>query len=212
MTLSHCWGPIYNQPLKLLKRNLTRFESSIPRSLLPRSFKDAIRVTKALGYRFLWIDSLCIIQDSPDDMTRELKIMSLIYQHSVLTIAAADTPSSHHGILYHRPVQHCAHVQIQGRNLGSSSGTLYLRPECGLERIINLRINSFHRNFLKIKHTQAGCVWADTYAFLAGPLSQRAWTPQERALSTRILHYTAQQMVFECESGIRSEALPCFKS
>jgi hypothetical protein len=138
VTLSHCWGCVDRQPLKLLKRNLAQFKSSIPLELLPRSFIDAIRITKTLGYKLLWIDSLCIIQDSPDDMIQELRIMGAIYQGSDLTIAAADAIDSHHGILTPRPPQNCSSVRLPGSSLGASSGTVFLRPQGGICHNISL--------------------------------------------------------------------------
>jgi hypothetical protein len=65
-TLSHCWGT-KAMPERLLKENLQARFISIDYDKLPRNFRDAIGVVRRLGGRYLWIDSLCIIQDSVED-------------------------------------------------------------------------------------------------------------------------------------------------
>ena len=65
VTLSHCWGE--GKPLKLNKDNEPSMLESLTLSQLPLTFRDAVHVTRQLGFRYLWIDSLCIIQDSQED-------------------------------------------------------------------------------------------------------------------------------------------------
>lgn len=64
--LSHCWG-FLNDPICLTTDNLVAFQKEIPQSALCKTFRDAIDVTKSLGLDFLWIDSLCIIQNDSED-------------------------------------------------------------------------------------------------------------------------------------------------
>lgn len=59
VTLSHCWGR--NPVISLLDSNITEFQRSIPFESLSKTFRDAVEVTRSLGYQYLWIDSLCII-------------------------------------------------------------------------------------------------------------------------------------------------------
>jgi hypothetical protein len=56
--------------------------------LLPRTIQDSIKVTRFIGYHYLWVDSLCIIQDDPTDQERQLDMMDEIYSNASLTIAA----------------------------------------------------------------------------------------------------------------------------
>jgi hypothetical protein len=86
VTLSHCWGDV--QPLKTTMESLSRHQVELPLSTLPRLFKDAVQIVRALNYRYLWIDSLCIIQDSKEDWQREVSNMGEIYKHSVFVISA----------------------------------------------------------------------------------------------------------------------------
>lgn len=67
VALSHCWGPESHQPLRTVAGNLESLKVKIPESQLNKTFLDAIEVCRHLGVRYLWIDSLCIIQDSLED-------------------------------------------------------------------------------------------------------------------------------------------------
>lgn len=77
-TLSHCWGsrPIHT----LTTKTFPQFLDKLDKSLLPPTFRDAIIITRRLGYQYLWIDSLCIIQDSVEDWRKESSVMGKIYK------------------------------------------------------------------------------------------------------------------------------------
>lgn len=95
-TLSHCWGA--SQDILMLRQdNLDRLSNGIQISALPKTFQDAVHITRTLGQRFLWIDSLCIIQDSQDDWLQESATMGLIYESSICTISAAASTNFHGG-------------------------------------------------------------------------------------------------------------------
>ena len=65
----------------------------MPLDSLPAMFRDAIRVVQAMGFQFLWIDSICIIQGDADDWATECGLMARVYQCSAFTIAACAAPS-----------------------------------------------------------------------------------------------------------------------
>lgn len=69
VALSHCWGP--EPPLKTTSKNRRQMERDLSWSFLPKTFQDAILVTLHLGMQYIWIDSLCIIQDDALDWDRE---------------------------------------------------------------------------------------------------------------------------------------------
>lgn len=96
MTLSHCWGNV--DCLKLTMDNYAQFLQGIPPDSLPLLYRDAIHTTLSLGQKYLWIDSLCIIQqgDNQQDWKSEVKLMSQVYSNSYCTISAKDTPNGHH--------------------------------------------------------------------------------------------------------------------
>ena len=88
ITLSHRW----TAQTELSSTNSSNFEDrkqSIIMSDLSETFCDAIKVTQKLGIRYLWIDSICIIQDSTNDWARESSNMMAIYESAWLNIAAA---------------------------------------------------------------------------------------------------------------------------
>ncbi|KAI0902912.1 hypothetical protein F4823DRAFT_569216 [Ustulina deusta] len=104
IALSHCWGKIH-QNLNFIARkgNIDRLMYEISFNQLPRTFQDAVRTTRALGIRYLWIDSLCIVQDDENDWNIEAKKMEDIYSCAYVTIAASSATSSLDGFLVNRP-------------------------------------------------------------------------------------------------------------
>ncbi|KAL3292715.1 HET-domain-containing protein, partial [Colletotrichum asianum] len=88
-TLSHCWGlPGVQGRLKTTRQTVEAFCQEIPERSLPKTFRDAIRITKSLEIPYLWIDSLCILQDDPDEWQREASRMKDVYSGGVVTISA----------------------------------------------------------------------------------------------------------------------------
>lgn len=83
IALSHCW-----QPLVTTKENISSLKACIPWAELPKTFRDAITVTRGLGIGYIWIASLCIIQDDAQDWEREAAKTARIYEYSYITIAA----------------------------------------------------------------------------------------------------------------------------
>lgn len=84
-TLSHCWGK--TATTKLTIATLEEHLEAIPLATMPQNFGDAIMVTRLLGIRYLWIDSLCIIQNSTEDWLQESAKMGDTYKDSLITIA-----------------------------------------------------------------------------------------------------------------------------
>jgi hypothetical protein len=106
-TLSHCWGPPEKAFTRLEKANVQRFLSSgiewgdVSRN---RNFKHAIEVTRQLGLRYLWIDSLCIIQgpDGLQDWHTEAPLMHLVYRNAHVNIAASHSQDRDGGLFFDR--------------------------------------------------------------------------------------------------------------
>ncbi|KAI0896197.1 HET-domain-containing protein [Annulohypoxylon nitens] len=96
-TLSHCWGGAI--PSITLTANKSARTDSLPIDSLPQNFKDAIEITRALGIRYLWIDALCIIQDSKPDWFREAGKMSSVYAGATIVLSALDSPASTAGFV-----------------------------------------------------------------------------------------------------------------
>ena len=89
IALSHMWGDTsVSPPFRTYKSNYVSLTKGINLSVLPRNFVDALRVCSKLEIQFVWIDSLCIIQDDPEDWGREAGLMHQVYKNAKLTIAA----------------------------------------------------------------------------------------------------------------------------
>jgi Heterokaryon incompatibility protein (HET) len=102
--LSHCWGG--HQPLKTEVLTIEARKKGINWDELPRTFQDAVVMTRALGIRYLWIDSLCIVQDDEEDWRRESGKMHIIYQGGYLTLAASSSADPDGGLFRDVPSEY----------------------------------------------------------------------------------------------------------
>lgn len=100
IALSHRWSDASNK-CKTTNENLSDRTGDLDIKKLSNTFQDAITVTRRLGVQFLWIDSLCIIQDDEDDWYQQAKIMEFIYAKAYCTIAVSGKDQD--GVLYRSP-------------------------------------------------------------------------------------------------------------
>jgi len=125
VALSHCWGTPAEEEWR---RVCTRAENLDARSRgfafgdLPRTFQDAVTVTRRLGKRFVWIDSLCIIQGDTGDWERESQLMESIFSSAYCTISATSAKGFNDGFLRPRQTRECVPI----RNAPKDTGTLWL--------------------------------------------------------------------------------------
>jgi hypothetical protein len=94
--LSHCWGTL--QLLKTQTHSIKKHRQTIPWDVLPRTFKHAIELTRRLGIKHIWIDSLCILQDDEQDWALESAKMASIYSNAYLTLAATNSKDADGGL------------------------------------------------------------------------------------------------------------------
>jgi hypothetical protein len=179
LTLSYVWG----QGKRLLNtRRFGRYEEFCDRipsdESMPKTFREAMQVTKALGYRFLWIDALCIIQDDANDVQREMARMGDIYRLSTLTISAGNGPNTDSGLFAQRDARFC------------KSRNVLITMKEGNEILTGLVSIGVPQ---KIRHS---------------PLSKRGWVLQEELLSRRSLVFTSHQVEWRCTAQILSEETP----
>ncbi|KAM7182944.1 HET domain containing protein [Rhypophila sp. PSN 637] len=185
IALSHCWGG--NIEAKLTSKTIVAWQDSLPYEELPANFKDAITITRELGIRYLWIDSLCILQDSAHDWEVESAKMGRVYGDSALTISAVAARSSKAGILV--PSTEASHatdpVILLPLNQPQAQDSLH--PE--------IKVQVEHRDLEEEDlHT----------LHLHGPLNRRGWCLQESILSPRVLFYGAKQIYWKCPNGYAS--------
>jgi hypothetical protein len=181
VTLSHRWGN--NQPLKTNMVNLATHELALPWEALPRLFRDAILITRSMGYKYLWIDSLCIVQDSPDDWRREVSRMGNIYKYCVFVISAECCHNSSESIFERSLVGKC---------------TEYIQQGC----------HSSQRNVRGTLSLCSSNISGKSVKPSSSALQSRAWVLQEEILSPRTLRWSDHQIEWGCRSTLRSEENP----
>ncbi|KDR77083.1 hypothetical protein GALMADRAFT_39577, partial [Galerina marginata CBS 339.88] len=169
LTLSHRWGG--SHIFQLTSKGLSSLLSEIHIPNLPKTFQDAILITRRLGCQYIWIDSLCIIQDSKEHWVTESAIMGDIYRGSSCTIAALGATDGDSGCFKTRNPLCFQHCKFQL----SADQVAYLQPE---------------KEWRLIDRTG--------YGPQVEPLHERAWVVQERMLSPRTLHYGTFGLYWEC--------------
>ena len=178
VVLSHRWGNATEES-KTTTSNFDRRTNGRDLDSLPQMFEDAICITKSLGIRYLWIDSLCIVQSGDDgaDWLKEATQMARYYQQSILTISApSSTPLR--GMLAprsERPFQSLLRLPYRNsKNIQEGYFYLY-RPT-----------HRSSQSYLKdVRESE---------------LLSRGWIFQEWFLSRRIIYYTPRELFFECQA------------
>ena len=122
--LSYCWGG--PQPGSLTKHNFVQYSSALPLDDLSQTVRDAIEVARKVGVEYLWVDALCILQDSDQDKAQEISAMDQIFSNALFTIAAASASGAQQGFLGPRATPSSAH-RVPFRCPDGSLGTMLLR-------------------------------------------------------------------------------------
>ncbi|KAF2025486.1 HET-domain-containing protein [Setomelanomma holmii] len=154
-------------------------EHHVPWSDIPKTFREVMQLALKLGFRYIWIDSLCIVQDDPEDWEVQSSMMSEIYQNAVLTLSATSAAGDDQGCFsndIHRPT-----LEIT------------LPQDIGACRIAV-------RKPLNHMDAQSGTHLQDHF-----PLLTRGWAFQERLLSPRVLHICESELVWECREASNCE-------
>jgi Heterokaryon incompatibility protein (HET) len=212
VALSHCWGG--STPVMTTIANIDKFRNRIPPPL-PKTFADAVEVTRALGIQYLWIDSLCIIQDSPGDWSNEASLMASVYSSAYVTIAADAASNSSQGFLNHSNRQLSAAVPVTYEGVTEHS-QIWVRERGGLGYQLPFHDWADQESpFARGKEPSFSEDKEEVMKVLnkvcrAGEnpksrLSTRGWVFQERALSPRTLHFGQSEVGWECQSLISCE-------
>ncbi|KAF4634739.1 hypothetical protein G7Y89_g3367 [Cudoniella acicularis] len=165
----------------LLSTNIESLREGLPLEKLTKTFRDSLAVTRALGIDYIWIDSLCIIQDSREDWARESKVMGEVYKRACCNIAATGFKDGLHGIFVERDRRVISPIKIRSERDSKN-------------------IKSGHYYILDT------AMWNESV--VDAPLNERAWVFQERLLSPRIIHFTGKQLFWECKQKQACEAYP----
>lgn len=164
---------------------------SAPASWLPPTIADTIRVTAGLGERYLWVDSLCIVQDLADDKAHFLPLMAVIYGRATVTIVQAAGEDAFHGLPGVRP--NTRFVTEEPFYLPNQVGD---EDEQVLEEDVHYEDN---RGWFMLSHS-----WV-TPDIGHGRWFTRGWTFQEDLLSQRMLIFSPEQVFWECRQAIWHE-------
>ncbi|KAF4458287.1 serine threonine kinase [Fusarium albosuccineum] len=113
--LSHRWGsPKHQEQFCATKANLKELNGGFKTSDLPKTFWDAVHVTRGLHLKYLWIDSLCIIQNDSHDWDVESKRMEQVFSSSYCTLAASCASDTSDGFLKPWPKRRCVPMTVGG--------------------------------------------------------------------------------------------------
>ena len=148
-----------------------QFTHQIAFPALSKTFKDAVQFTIALGIEYIWIDSLCIIQDSAEDWRFEASLMCLVYSNAWVTLAATSSSDGNGGLFHAENKTIPQKLLIEATWKGHTPGIYMCVDENAWDRQI-----------------------------LHGPLNTRAWVLQEQILSPKTIHCAYDQIWWSCSS------------
>ncbi|KAF1734921.1 hypothetical protein CRV24_003839 [Beauveria bassiana] len=147
---------------------------------LPAMFRDAILVTRKLGVRYIWIDSLCIPENAPE-WERDSEEIGSVYENAYLTVSATGAKNSADGLFFSRP----SRTSIQ---------VLYRSSDASVNGMASVSVLPLSKEVLR------------SYTEMQNePMSKNIWSFQERVLSRRVVHFASDQIYFECMGHFRSE-------
>ncbi|KAH7082957.1 heterokaryon incompatibility protein-domain-containing protein [Paraphoma chrysanthemicola] len=169
--LSHCWGPADKIPLRTTSNNLQQHLFDIPYKELPQTFQESVTLIHSLGFKYLWIDSLCILQDDQSDWQSEAKEMRNVYRNASLVIAASGAADSSQGLF------------IQSR------------PHALVTKL-PFDIHDETKGYFNA----ALIPWSGEDMPYRGVLNTRAWALQERYLARRFLAFMPGGVSWMCDS------------
>ena len=177
VALSYCWGDpeelALNPPLKATLSTLEGLREGISIEKLPLTIQHAVRVCQFLTVGNIWVDSLCIIQDSVADWETEAAKMGSIFARAQFTIIAASAKSCHSGFL--------------GGKLSPECTTLYSSHNDGYRITARFRcISGIHKRL----------------ETLVDPVDYRGWTYQEELLSNRYIKFTGDDIQWKCNQEL----------
>lgn len=185
--LSYCWGSKADAAtqLKTETATLQSRKSGIPIQSMPKIMRDAVATCRVLSIGYIWIDALCIIQDSDDDWARESAMMGSVYQGAFTTICALSSPSCHQGFLTRESNRLRVGFQSEVDPGISGSYTIIDRGVC-----------TFEGGILGSPLTQdlGSSSW-----------DQRAWVFQEKELSKRLILFGHRMLHYRCGISELSE-------
>lgn len=207
--LSYCWGEIQNDSYQTLDDNFKQKCEEIKLQDLPATLRDAILVTRGLGYRYLWVDALCIIQQNKKDWEEQCDRMVDAYQNASVTIIPSRSISSNDGFLTKRDGPPMIDIPFQSNIKPSITGNLWLRN-------IRHRFQYYNYSNHNGSFTRLGAGRISHQNQKSTSISKwasRGWTYQELHMSPRRLRFGEDMIYFEygdtcmAENGLQYSGL-----
>ncbi|KAF5656528.1 hypothetical protein FCIRC_13608 [Fusarium circinatum] len=203
VALSHRWSK--SIATKLKSDSLSQYQKELPVNEMPPTFQDAIEVTRQLGFRYLWIDSLCIIQDDESDWSRESSVMGSIFEEASCTIAAVDSVDDNgadHGLFLPRdndPLSVKLTIPYKKEPLSKLSQrvfktdtAVYVWKIQWLREIPTMK--TCDKNTITIRPR----IVSSWRRVPHSNWHKRGWVLQERLLSRRLIYYTKNKLSWSC--------------
>ncbi|CAJ2501525.1 Uu.00g043780.m01.CDS01 [Anthostomella pinea] len=179
LTLSHRW--IAEKEMLLQRANMDELRHGVRFEGLKASIRDAIKVANHLGYTYLWVDTLCIVQNDPKDLALQISQMDKVYRNSACNIAAADAKDEHEGCFFDRgrSAVQTFRVYWECRALEASEA----RPEGFVTReILSLGLSSIFQNSGQFLGAQKPFDQWEAWSNVVQEFSSRGLTFQEDKL------------------------------
>jgi hypothetical protein len=171
VVLSYCWGDDSKREWHTTHQNSEDYQKLIEYETLPQTIKDAVHITRELGYGYLWVDALCIIQrGNENDKMIEMRKMASIYLGASVVLSAARARDSREGFLQNRRLDKIyntvfeLHAEVEGKGNGMDAFFLHESTENSKDE----------------------------------PIDERAWTLQEHCLAVRLLRFGSKQTRWAC--------------
>jgi hypothetical protein len=186
--LSYCWGE--TEAFVTTISTYAQRKAGFAIDELPKTCRDAVIVARALKIPYLWIDSLCIIQDSVSDWEYEASHMCSVFENSLVTIAASDSVDNEGGLFRTNPYRNTAKLKVSIDKAAPNESVptyAYARKYSQVGRFGHRFVHGFGDEFV---------------------LESRGWTLQELTLSPRILWFTADELGWQCLSETACECDP----
>ena len=191
VALSYCWGS-GSHPYLLTTSSFVEFQAGVEYAELPKTYRDAISITLALGLQHLWIDALCIVQDMKNDWEVESQKMDQYYGNSFVTISVNCAENLGRGFLHPRSIGLFEPLHLQQSLPSGETGNL----------LISRHVYDYSHWFEKLDSYSSG-LWRVNVECC--PLATRAWALQERVLSPRKLHFGEEEIFWECRHKLDAE-------
>jgi Heterokaryon incompatibility protein (HET) len=171
--LSYVWGPIKQSILT--SHNVLESPGALDALKLPKTISDAMALCRDINCRYLWVDSLCIMQDSDEIKHKQIGAMADVYSRSFLAIVAAAGDNANAGLPPYGNIGRRFPISYLVRQLSAGRFVASFSPQIAAQEIVTSK-------------------WAS-----------RGWTLQEYALSRRVLFFTGSYTFLRCEESLLCE-------